>query len=223
MSGFGAILRKDLKLEMRTGDSTITLIALSMLILVVLVLAFNPAEGRTGDLAAGALWVALIFAGMLGSSRALVAERDNSCILGLLLSPIDCAQIYAAKLAAAFIFMMVAEAAAVILLMLFFNLEFGMKLALLAPPVILGALGVAAVSTLLATIASRTRAGDLLLPVLVVPIFVPALIAGVKASAAALSGATMAELLGWIRLLIAFDVLFVAAGYLLFDYVVVED
>lgn len=223
MSGFGAILRKDLKLEMRTGDSTITLIALSMLILVVLVLAFNPAEGRTGDLAAGALWVALIFAGMLGSSRALVAERDNSCILGLLLSPIDCAQIYAAKLAAAFIFMMVAEAAAVILLMLFFNLEFGMKLALLAPPVILGALGFAAVSTLLATIASRTRAGDLLLPVLVVPIFVPALIAGVKASAAALSGATMGELLGWLRLLIAFDVLFVAAGYLLFDYVVVED
>jgi len=223
MSGFGAILRKDLKLEMRTGDSTITLVALSMLILVVLVLAFNPAEGGTGDLAAGALWVALIFAGMLGSSRALVAERDNSCILGLLLSPIDCAQIYAAKLAAAFIFMMVAEAAAVILLMLFFNLEFGMKLALLAPPVILGALGFAAVSTLLATIASRTRAGDLLLPVLVVPIFVPALIAGVKASAAALSGATIAELVGWLRLLIAFDVLFVVAGYLLFDYVVVED
>ncbi len=223
MDGFGAILRKDLKLEMRTGDSTITLVALSMLILVVLVLAFNPAEGRTADLAAGALWVALIFAGMLGASRALIAERDNSCILGLLLSPIDCAQIYAAKLAAALIFMMVAEVAAVILLMLFFNLEFGARLALLAPPVVLGALGFAAVSTLLATIASRTRAGDLLLPVLVVPIFVPALIAGVKASAAALSGATIAELAGWLRIMIAFDVLFVVAGYLLFDYVVVED
>ncbi len=223
MGGFGAILRKDLKLEMRTGDSTITLVALSMLILVVLVLAFNPAEGRTADLAAGALWVALIFAGMLGASRALVAERDNSCILGLLLSPIDCAQIYAAKLAAAFIFMMVAEVAAVILLMLFFNLEFGVRLALLAPPVVLGALGFAAISTLLATIASRTRAGDLLLPVLVVPIFVPALIAGVKASAAALSGTTIAELAGWLRIMIAFDVLFVVAGYLLFDYVVVED
>ncbi len=223
MGGFGAILRKDLKLEMRTGDSTITLIALSMLILVVLVLAFNPAGGRTADLAAGALWVALIFAGMLGASRALVAERDNSCILGLLLSPIDCAQIYAAKLAAAFIFMMVAEVAAVILLMLFFNLEFGVRLALLVPPVVLGALGFAAISTLLATIASRTRAGDLLLPVLVVPIFVPALIAGVKASAAALSGASIAELAGWLRIMIAFDVLFVVAGYLLFDYVVVED
>ncbi len=223
VSGFGAILRKDLKLELRTGDSTIVLVALSLLILVVLVLAFNPAEGRAADLAAGALWVALIFAGMLGSSRALTAERDNGCILGLLLSPIDCAQIYAAKLAAAFIFMMVAEVAAIVLLVLFFNLEFGLRLARLAPSVILGALGFAAVSTLLATIASRTRAGDLLLPVLVVPVFVPALIAGVKASAAALAGATIVEMAGWFKILIAFDVLFVVAGYLLFDYVIAED
>jgi heme exporter protein B len=223
VAGFGTLLRKDLKLELRTGDSTITLIALSMLILVVLVLAFNPNEGRSGDLAAGALWVALIYAGMLGSSRALIAERENSCILGLLLSPIDCAHIYAAKLAAAFIFMMVAEAASIILLMLFFNLEFGMRLARLVPTVMLGALGFSAVSTLLATIASRTRAGDLLLPVLVVPVFVPALIAGVKASAAALGGATIIEMAGWFKIMIAFDVLFVVAGYLLFDYVVVED
>ncbi len=223
MAGFGTHQRKDLKLELRTGDSTITLVALSMLILLVLVLAFNPTQGGSGDLAAGALWVALIYAGMLGSSRALIAERENSCILGLLLSPIDCAQIYAAKLAAAFIFMMVAEAASIILLMLFFNLEFGMRLARLVPTVVLGALGFSAVSTLLATIASRTRAGDLLLPVLVVPVFVPALIAGVKASAAALGGATIIEMAGWLKIMIAFDVLFVVAGYLLFDYVVIED
>lgn len=223
VSGFAAILRKDLKLEMRTGDSTITLVALSVLILLALVLAFDPNQGRSGDLAAGALWIALIFAGMLGSSRVLIAERHNGCILGLLLSPIDRAQIYAAKLAAAFIFMMVAEMASIILLMLFFNLEFGIRLARLVPTVMLGGLGFSAISTLLATIASRTRAGDLLLPVLVVPMFVPALIAGVKASAAALAGATIAAMASWLKIMIAFDVLFVVAGYLLFDYVVVED
>jgi len=223
VSGFAAILRKDLKLELRTGDSTVTLVALSVLILLALVLAFDPNQGRSGDLAAGALWIALIFAGMLGSSRALIAERHNGCILGLLLSPIDRAQIYAAKLAAAFIFMMVAEVASVILLMLFFNLEFGIRLARLVPTVMLGGLGFSAISTLLATIASRTRAGDLLLPVLVVPMFVPALIAGVKASAAALAGATLAAMASWLKIMIAFDVLFVVAGYLLFDYVVIED
>ena len=223
MAAFSTLLRKDLKLELRTGDSTITLIALSMLILLVLVLAFNPAEGHSADLAAGALWIAMIFAGMLGSSRALIAERENGCMLGLLLSPIDCAQIYAAKLAAAFIFMMVAEAASIILLMLFFNLDFGIRLARLLPTVMLGGLGFAAISTLLAAITSRTRAGDLLLPVLVVPVFVPALIAGVKASSAALAGAAISEMAMWLKIMIAFDVLFVVAGYLLFEYVVVED
>ncbi|HTY54840.1 MAG TPA: heme exporter protein CcmB [Candidatus Binataceae bacterium] len=223
MAAFSTLLRKDLKLELRTGESTITLIALSMLILLVLVLAFNPAEGHSADLAAGALWIAMIFAGMLGSSRALIAERENGCMLGLLLSPIDCAQIYAAKLAAAFIFMMVAEAASIILLMLFFNLDFGIRLARLLPTVMLGGLGFAAISTLLAAITSRTRAGDLLLPVLVVPVFVPALIAGVKASSAALAGAAISEMAMWLKIMIAFDVLFVVAGYLLFEYVVVED
>jgi heme exporter protein B len=223
VGAFAAILRKDLRLELRTGDSTVTLIALSTLILLVLVLAFAPDPQRSVDLAAGALWIALIFAGMLGSSRALIAERENGCMLGLLMAPVDRASIYAAKLAAAFIFMMVAEAASIILLMLFFNLDFGVRLARLLPVVMLGGLGFAAVSTLLAAITSRTRAGDLLLPMLVVPVFVPALIAGVKASAAALAGATLAAMAIWLKIMIAFDVLFVVAGYLLFDYVVIED
>ena len=119
--------------------------------------------------------------------------------------------------------MMVAEAASIILLMLFFNLDLGLRLARLLLVVMLGGLGFAAVSTLLAAITSRTRAGDLLLPVLLVPVFVPALIAGVKASAAALAGATFAAIAMWLKIMIAFDVLFVVAGYLLFDYVVIED
>ena len=87
----------------------------------------------------------------------------------------------------------------------------------------LGALGFAALATLLAAISGRTRAGDLLLPMLAVPMFVPALIAGVKASAAALAGAPFASMGDWLKILIAFDVLFVTAGYLLFEHVVGED
>ncbi len=87
----------------------------------------------------------------------------------------------------------------------------------------LGALGFSALATLLAAITGRTRGGDMLLPILAVPMFVPALIAGVKASAAALSGAPLAAMGDWLKILIAFDVLFVTAGYLLFEYVVGED
>src|SRR6266550_285024 len=98
MAGFSTIIRKDLRLEVRRGESTITLIALSLLILVVLVFALDPAGGsRDAATAAGALWVALVFAGMLGATRVLLAERDNGCIFGLLLSPVDPATIYCAK------------------------------------------------------------------------------------------------------------------------------
>lgn len=224
MGSFGAILRKDLLLEVRGGQSTVALGALSLLVLVVLVFAFNPVGGARGtEAAAGALWVALVFSGMLGATRAVAAENENGCIRALLVSPLDRAALYAAKLAAAFIFMAVAEAASVILMVLFFNLEFDARILRLAPVVLLGSLGFAALATLLAGISSRLRGGDLVLPLLAVPMFVPALIAGVKASSSALAGEPLASAAIWLKVLVAFDVLFVAVGYMLFEYVAGED
>jgi heme exporter protein B len=224
MAGFVAILRKDLRLEARSGESTIALVALSLLILVVMVFALDPVGGvRDAATAAGALWVALIFAGMIGSTRALLAERENGCIRALILSPLDRGALFAAKLVASFIFMAIAEVAAVVLTVLFFNLDFDSRLLRLAPIIALGALGFSALSTLLAAISGRIRAGDLLLPLLAVPMFVPALIAGVKASSAALAGAPFGAFSQWLKILIAFDVIFLAMGYLLFEHVVGED
>ncbi len=222
MASLAAILSKDLRLEVRSGVSTIALISLSLLILVVLVFAL-PASERGAEPAAGALWVALVFSGMLGATRAVLAERENGCIRALLLSPVDPATLYAAKLTASFIFMAVAEIATVLMMVLFFNLDFGAGILRLAPVILLGALGFAALATLLAAISGRTHAGDLLLPLLAVPMFVPALIAGVKASAAALAGQPFSAMVVWLKILVAFDVLFVASGCLLFEFVVGED
>jgi heme exporter protein B len=223
MSPFAAVLRKDLRLELRSGSSTVVLIALSLLVLVALVFALDPAVVRGPAPAAGALWVALVFAGTLGATRALVGESENGCIRGLLLSPIDRATLYASKLCASFMFMLVAEIAGAILMVLFFNLEFNGALLRVAPVLALGALGFAALATLLAAISARTRAGDLLLPILAVPMYVPALIAGVRASAAVLAGAPFERVRVWIGILTAFDVLFVTVGYLLFEYVIGEE
>jgi heme exporter protein B len=223
MGGFTAVLHKDLQLELRGGQSTIALIGLALLVLVVLVFALNPAIARGPDTAAGALWVAMVFSGMLGATRVLLAESENGCIRGLLLSPVDRATLFAAKLTASFIFMAVALGASMILMVLFFNLEFSVALLRLLPVLGLGALGFAALATLLAAISGRARGGDLLLPLLAVPMFVPALIAGVRASAAALGGAPLAAARDWIGVLVAFDVLFVTAGYLLFEQVIGEE
>ncbi|HVC45149.1 MAG TPA: heme exporter protein CcmB [Candidatus Binataceae bacterium] len=224
MAGFAAVLRKDLRLELRGGESLVALVALSLLILVVMVFALDPAGGvRDAATAAGALWVALILAGVIGSSRVLLAERDNGCIRALIASPLDRGALYWAKLTAAFIFMAIAEAAAIVLMVLFFNLDFDWRLMRMAPVIALGALGFAALATLLAAITGRVRAGDMLLPLLAIPLFVPALIAGVKASGAALAGAPFAAIAQWLKILVAFDVLFVSAGSLLFEYVIGEE
>src|SRR6202030_2876383 len=224
MASLAAVLRKDLLLEVRGGQSTVALGTLSLLVLVVLVFAFNPGGGEQGiEAAAGALWVALVFSGMLGATRAVSGESENGCMRALLMSPIDRAALYAAKLAAAFIFMAVAEAASIILMVLFFNLEFDARVMRLVPAVLLGALGFAALATLLAGISSRLRGGDLILPLLAVPMFVPALIAGVKASGAVLTGASFGASAQWLKILIAFDVIFLTSGYLLFEHVIGED
>jgi heme exporter protein B len=223
LDGFGPIVRKDLRLELRSGESTVALVSLSVLILVVMVLAFGPGGARRAEVAAGALWIALIFAGTLGATQALLAERETGCIRGLLLSPVEPATIYAAKLAVAMIFMAEAGAAVLIVLVLFFNLDFGGALLRLVPIFLLGEVGLAALCTLLATVSGRVRAGAMLVPVLVVPLFTPALIAGSKASAAVLAGQPLGMVTTWMKLLCAFDVLFVTAGYLLFEHVILED
>jgi heme exporter protein B len=223
MAGFAAILRKDLRLELRGGQSTIALVGLALLVLVVLVFALDPAIARGPETAAGALWVAMVFSGMLGATRVLLSESENGCIRGLLLSPVDRATLFAAKVTASFIFIAIALFASVIMMVLFFNLEFSSALLRLGPVLAMGALGFAALATLLAAIAGRARGGELLLPLLAVPMFVPALIAGVRASEAALGGAPMGAAGNWIGILAAFDALFLTAGYLLFEHVVGEE
>ena len=224
MSDFAAILGKDLRLETRAGESVLTLIALSMLILVAMVFALNPTGGaRDAETAAGALWVATLFAGTMGATRVVLAEHQNGCMKALLMSPVDRASIFFAKFAAAFIFIAIAEVAAVAVLVLFFNLALDARIVRLAIPLALGALGFAALTTLLAGISGGVRVGDLLLPILAVPMFTPALIAGVKASGMVLVGASLAACASWLKILAAFDVLFLSAGFILFEHVIAEN
>jgi heme exporter protein B len=219
---FRAILRKDVTLELRSGESSLTLVCLSLLILTVETFAIN-APARDAAAAAGALWVAMIFAGTIGATRAVVAELRNGCIRALLLSPADLASIYCAKLVVSFVFMGLSEIAATVLMVLFFNLDFGIRLVRLAPVLAMGTLGFAALTTLLAAVQAKIRAGDLLLPMLTVPAFVPALIAGVKASDAALAGSPFNAFGQWLKILGACDILFLAGGFLLFEHVINEE
>ena len=217
-----AILLKDLRIEWRTKETLAALLLLGLLILVVLSFAFDPMSPLREAAAPGVLWVAVVFAGTLGMNRSLLREREQDCMQGLLLAPVDRGAIFLAKTLANFLFMAAAQVVLVPLFVFFFNLPLGATIGRLAPVVLLGLLGFAAVGTIFAAVSLRTRAREVLLPLLMLPLAAPVIIAGIQASTALLAGAPLAAVAHWLNLLAAFDAVFLVVGWMAFEYVVEE-
>jgi heme exporter protein B len=217
-----ALLRKDLQIEFRTKETLAALLLLGLLTLVVLSFAFDPTSELRVEAAPGALWVAVIFAGVLGLNRSFLAERENDCIQGLLLCPIDRGTIYLAKTAGNFLFMLVAQVVIVPIFIFFFNLPVSPALGGVFLSLALGLLGFAAIGTLFAAISVRTRAREVMLPLLLLPLAVPIFIAGVKVTGRVLAGKPLMEVAPWLNLMVGFDVIFLVVGWLVFEYAVEE-
>lgn len=219
MRGALAILRKDLRIEWRTKESLASFAVLAVLLLVVFLVAHDPTPEQAPALAPSVLWATFVFTGLLGIQRAFLLERENDCLAGLLGAPIDAAAIYAGKLAATVVLLAVLQAFVLPLVGLFLHVSVLPVLPALVLVLLLGNLGFAALATLFAAIAVRVRAREVMLPVLLLPLLVPVIIAGVKATQAVLGGglAGASDALG---VLVAFDVIFTAAGWMLFPLVV---
>jgi heme exporter protein B len=217
-----AILWKDLRIELRTKETLSSLLLLGLLTLLVLSFAFDPASELRQSAAPGVLWVAVIFASVLGMNRSLLHERDADCLHGLLLAPVDRGTIYLAKTAGNFLFMATAQVFVLPVFVIFFNLPFLQTLTRLAPSLLLGLLGLAAIGTLFAAVSLRTRAREVMLPLLMLPLASPLVIASVQTSSALLAGQSLATVSHWFNLTAAFDVVFLVVGWLTFEYVVEE-
>jgi heme exporter protein B len=217
-----AILWKDLLIELRTKETFASLLLLGLLTLVVLSFAFDPTSPMREAAAPGVLWVALIFAGTLGMNRSLLREREHDCLHGLLLAPIDRGTIYLSKTAANFLFMVAAQIVLLPLFVFFFNLPLASTIVRLTPVLLLGLLGFAAVGTLFAAVSLQTRAREVMLPLLMLPLAAPLFIAGIQATTQLLAGQDAAAVSHWLRLIAAFDAVFLVVGWLAFEYVVEE-
>jgi len=217
-----ALIWKDLQIELRTKETLASLLLLGLLILLVLSFAFDPTSELRAAAAPGVLWVAVIFAGTLGMNRSLLHERENDCMHGLLLAPLDRGTIYLAKTAANLLFMLGAECVVVPAFIFFFNLPLGLTVVRLAPVLLLGLLGFSAIGTLFAAISLRTRAREVMLPLLMLPLASPLFIAAIQTSAQLLKGESLGAVSHWLHLLAAFDVVFLVVGWLSFEYVVEE-
>jgi heme exporter protein B len=215
-----AIVAKDVAAELHTREILSAMLVFSLLVLFVFSFALDLRGAVARAAAPGVLWATAAFAGTLGLSRSLSREQQTGCIDGLLLTPVDRSVIFFGKALGNLVFIVLVE---VILLPLFSAL---FDVPLLQPGVLLvtalGTVGYAAVGTLLAAIAVNTRAREVMLPVLLLPLAIPALIAAVRATGGLLEGGTLADVGGWVRLLVVYDLLIVAASLLTFGYVVEE-
>ena len=217
-----AIVWKDIVAELRTKEMFSAMFVFAVLVIVVFNFAFDlrVSGERVRQVAPGALWVAFSFAGILGLNRAFVMEKDRGCLEGLLLAPVDHTAIYFGKMFSTVLFMLVVEALMLPVFTAFFGVNlFDLRLILI---VVLGTVGFAGVGTILSAMTAQTRSREVLLPILLLPVAAPVLIAAVKATAGILDGLTMSEIAIWWQLLLAFDIIFPAVAFMTFDFVVKE-
>ncbi|MFQ5896232.1 MAG: heme exporter protein CcmB [Nitrospinota bacterium] len=219
-----AIFLKDAREEWRSREGLAAMVIFALLVLTLFSFAFGPGEEGAGSpaLSPGVLWLAILFAAVLGLNRSLAAERESEGLQAMRLAPIERSAIFLGKMLSNLFFLLLLELVAFPI----FGALYRAPLAEVAFPLALvtlaGTVGVSAAGTLIATMASASRAREVLLPVLLFPILVPVLIAAVKATGGLLRGQGLGAVSDWLRLLVVFDVVFVIASLLVFEYLIEE-
>jgi heme exporter protein B len=215
---FAAILGKDLRSELRTLRSLPAMVLFAVTTFVIFHFGLDRAS-LSGSLAAGVLWATLLFAGVLGINRLFVAERDEGGFEAVRLAPIDRTALLAAKSAALLIYMLVLELITVPVFALFF-LDSAAALGPLCLVLVLADIGLAATGALVSSMAVNSRARDLLVPLLLLPLVVPLMIAATGASQHLLDagGPSYDRYGSWLAVLGLYDLVFLLIGYAVFDF-----
>ena len=216
----GALMSKDLRLEWRTREIVPALAVLSVLMVIAFSLAFVAPAEDVPAVAAGVLWASLIFATLIGGPRSFSAERDQGTIEALVLAPIPRAAIYLAKATANFAFLTLVGLLTLVSVTVLFNVEL-IKWEMLGL-LILGAAALSSVGSLYGAVTANVRARELLIPVLLLPVALPVLIAGVAATLSVLDVTSDASQFPWVGLLAGFLAILASLGAILFDHVLGE-
>jgi heme exporter protein B len=215
-----AVVWKDLAAELRSRELISSMLVFSVLVILIFNFALELDAQARSTVTSGVIWVTLVFAGTLGLNRSMAVEKDRGCLDGLLLAPVDRTAIYFGKALGNWVFMLIVAAIVLPLYSVLYNTSLFLPGLLLV--ILLGTAGYTAIGTLLSAMAVQARTRDILLPILLFPVTVPLLIAAVKASGGYLQGLQMVDIQPWLNLLGAYDVIFIAVAFMVFDYVVEE-
>jgi heme exporter protein B len=217
------VLRKDFAVEVKSREILYTTLLFAVSCVLIFSIAFVKEGEPLGDAAAGILWIAIEFAGTLALGRTFERERYGETLRALLLAPVSRAAIYVGKMLGIVVLLAVAESLLVPLVAVLFHATFFDQAALLAVLLAVGTIGFAAVGTLFAAMLVRARTRDVMLPILLYPMTVPIMIAGVRGTSALLQEPADTPLVVmWIALLAAIDVVFVTLALWTFEPVMTE-
>ncbi len=211
---------KDIISELRTREIISSVLVFAIMVLVIFNFAFAGGREILVVIASGILWVAFTFAGILALNRSFIPEKESDCLEGLMCCPSGREVIYAGKALGSLAFMLMIEAVILPVFTLFFNLS------VLSWEIItitfLATIGFVAVGILFSALAVNTRAREMVLPILFLPIIAPVIICAVEASSLVLSGISWGGIMSWMSVIMAFDAIFITVSLLVFPYIIEE-
>lgn len=213
------LVRKDLAIEMQSGEVVVTSGFFAVLVVVLASMSFYGGPDTRRLVAAGAVWLSISFCAVLAAGRTWQRERHDGAIYGLLATPVARSALFAGKALGLWIFLSLVEAVVLPLTMVFFALDLsdGLPISVIA---LVATPGIAGTATLFGAMTLRTRVRDLVLSVVVFPLLAPTLVTAVAASRSVLGGTPLVELLGHLSLIGIFDLVFLSAGLALFGELV---
>jgi heme exporter protein B len=225
---FLEIAGKDLKAEFRTKQMLNSMMIFALLVIVIFSFAFGseasifiPVLNKNviDILAPGILWIAFTFAGMLGLSRSFSLEKEEGCLDGLKLCPVERSEIYNGKVVSNAVLMILVEITTIPIFIILFNYDIK-NIPGLALVVLLGTAGFIFVGTLLSALTVNTRTREILLPVILFPVLLPVIITAVSSTRVMLSSGDISEILGELQILVTYDIIFFIVAQMVFEYTI---
>ncbi|MHC0035963.1 heme exporter protein CcmB [Pseudoneobacillus sp. C159] len=215
-----SIAWKDLYSEWKTRQVLTTMIIFAGLVIIVCSFAFDPANNTTRAVIPGAIWIIIVFSGILGLNRSFISEQKNDNLHGLITAPLDPASIYLGKFLANFIMLLIVEIVAIPFLFLLFDFRQMGSFPYFLLVLLIGSFGFVAIGTFLAALAANSRSSEMLLPIMLFPLVSPILIGAVQATKIILTSIDkLPNAISWMQLISGYNVIFFVLCVLLFEYV----
>ncbi|MDH5761518.1 MAG: heme exporter protein CcmB [Nitrospinota bacterium] len=217
-----AIVWKDFVTELKTRELFSSMFVFALLVMLIFIFSINLSIVSANEVGPGVLWVAILFAGTLGLNRSFMLEKENGCLQGMMLAPVDRSAIFFGKMLSNLAFLLIMETFLLPVFMIFFNVDLVSHLGPLVGVILMGTLGFSALGTLLSSLSSNLKTREIMLPILLYPLMVPVAIGAVRLTGQILDGKSLADMMNWVGLILCFDIIFISASIMTIDHILEE-